>query len=266
MKSVRILSLAVVALVAFSCDKDDDNNNNNNGTNATTFKVRMTDAPGNFSAMNLNITKVDAMVDGEWVNLSNTSQNVSVLELTNGDEEIVANDNTAETGHYTQLRFTIGAGNTIMINDESGQNTFDVNMAVGASSEVIVAIDENIESGDDGSVLIDFNVANSITSALGAYWMNPAMAWIEDENTGVRGDVNGASQAAITFTGQNGDTYRSFIDGDGKFMIRGMENGSYTLMIQGMHDGQNTMDEMESQENVVVSSGQITNMGSITFE
>ena len=266
MKILSILTIAAVSAFAFqSCNKDDDDNNNTNNPSgsATTFKVRMTDAPGNFSGMNVQITSVDAMIDGEWVNLSNSSQTVSVLELANGDEEIIANDNTAQTGHYTKLRLTMGTDHTLSINDESGENTFDLNMGVGVDNEVIIDIDRQVNSGSNSSVLIDFNVASSISGALGTYWMSPVITWVENENTGVQGDMNGATQGVLTFTG-NGETYSSYIGEDGKFMIRGMQSGSYDLMFQGMHEGQNTMDEMQ-MEDIVVTNGQITNMGAITF-
>src|ERR1041384_3254688 len=110
MKIHHLLTVTALSAFAFtSCDKDDDNNNNNNGNaSGTTFKVRMTDAPGNFTSMTSQITSVDAMIDGEWVNLSSENQMVSVLSLTNGNEEVLAMDNTAQTGHYTAIRLTFG--------------------------------------------------------------------------------------------------------------------------------------------------------------
>jgi len=261
-----MLALVAVSALAFqSCDKDDDNNTNNpSGGQPTSFKVRMTDAPGNFSAMNLQITSVDAMIDGEWVNLNNTSQTVSVIELANGSEEIIANDNTAETGHYTKLRLMIGADNDLSINDESGSNTYDLSLGLGVSNEIIIDIDKQVNQGSAASVLIDFNVASSVSGGLGTYFMNPVVTWVENESTGVKGDMNGASQGVLTFTG-NGQTYSSYIGADGKFMIRGMQSGSYDLVFQGMHDGENTMSEMP-MEDIIVVNGQITNMGTIDFE
>jgi hypothetical protein len=262
--------LAVTALSAFaftSCDKDDDNDNNNNnngGSNATTFKVRMTDAPGNYSAMTAQITSVDAMIDGEWVNLSSENQMVSVLTLTNGEEEVIANDNTAETGHYTALRLTFGNDNSINTNDESGDHSFDLSWGVGVDHQVIIPIDRQMESGDDQEVLLDFNVASSISNSLGTYWFSPDVNWIEDEDTGVQGDVNGAVRGMITFTGDNGEEYMTWMNNDGRFMIRGMESGTYDMTIEGMSTNGGSVSDMQ-QDNIIVTQGQIMNMGSIQF-
>lgn len=266
MKLFNVLTIAALsAAMLASCKKDDNNgNNNNNGSNATTFKVRMTDAPGNFLAMNTQITSIDAMVNGEWVNLSSENQTVSVLSLTNGMEEMLANEQSADTGHYTMLRITFGTTNTINVMENGEDTQHNLAFGAGVDNEVVIPIDWQLDKGDDASLLIDFNVAGSVSSLLGNWFMDPQLTWVQDESTGVKGRLTGASNAVITFSG-NGEEYSSWINNTGYFMIRGMESGTYDVMIQGMHTGQTSEDDMQMQD-VVVTQGSITNMGNITFE
>lgn len=267
MKLLNILTIAAISATAFTaCKKDSDKNTNSSSSNATTFKVRMTDAPGSFMAMNTQITSVDAMVDGEWVNLSNQSQNVSVLTLTNGNEMVVANDGSAETGVYTKLRFTFGTNNTINVMENGQNNQYNLSFGSGVSNTVEMDINKQVNSGDKASVLVDFNVANSVSSSILGNWMfDPNMMWIQDESTGVKGQITGASRSMIELTADNGEKFSTWADNQGRFLLRGMTSGSYDVEIMGMASGSNSESNMNAGT-AVVTSGSITNMGTIAFE
>jgi hypothetical protein len=265
MKMIRILSVAALAAFVFTaCDKDDDNDNNNNG-NATAFKVRMTDAPGNYSALNVDITKVEAYIEGTgWVTLNSNTQSTDVLTLTNGTEMVLSNKLAAQTGHYTRLRLTMGENNTVTVQNNSGYNTYDLGWTGSSDNTVEVNIDRTVSTGSTTSVLLDFNVAESVNAdILGNYSLMPTVTWIEDEATGVKGQVTGAARGVLTFT-SGANTYTTYLANDGRFMIRGMENGIYDMTLSGMHTGATDIDEMEMQD-IVVANGQITNMGSVAF-
>jgi hypothetical protein len=266
MKMIRILSVAALAAFVFTaCDKDDDNNDDNNNGNATAFTVRMTDAPGNYSALNVSITKVEAYLEGTgWVTLNSNTQNTDVLTLTNGTEMVLANKLSAQTGHYTRLRLTMGENNTVTVHDNTGFNTHDLGWTGSSDNTVEVNIDRNVSNGSTTSVLLDFDVAGSVSeNILGNYSLMPDITWIENETTGVKGTITGAERGVLTFV-SGANTYTTYLAQDGRFMIRGMANGIYDMTLSGMHDGATDIDEMEMQD-IVVANGQITNMGSIAF-
>src|SRR5688572_2686282 len=69
------------------------------------FKVKMTDSPGNYAALNLQIIGVDAYLQNSgWVNLSSETQLVNVLSLTNGLETELAYNAKMDAGVYTKIR------------------------------------------------------------------------------------------------------------------------------------------------------------------
>lgn len=267
MKMIKILSVAALAAFVFTaCNKDDDNNDDNGNGNATAFKVRMTDAPGNYSGLDVDITKVEAYIDGTgWVTLNSNTQSIDVLTLTNGNEMVLSNKLAAQTGHYSRLRLTMGENNTVTVHNDAGYQTHELTWTGSSDNTVEINIDRDVSSGSTTSVLLDFNVAQSVNGdILGNYSLMPSINWIEDEATGVKGTVTGADHAVMTFT-SGGNTYTTYLADNGAFMIRGMENGIYNLTISGMHTGATELDEMQMQD-VVVANGQITNMGTINFE
>jgi hypothetical protein len=266
MKMIKILSIAVLAAAVLQSCKKDDNNDNNSNSGATTMKVRMTDAPGNYSAMHVQVTKVEAYLDNTgWVVLDSSSQNVSVLDLTNGAEtQIAYKSSSVPTGHYSQLRFTFGTTNTVTVHDQTGDNTYNAGWTGASDHTLTINIDKQVNSGTQASLLVDFNAAQSVSSnILGNYSMTPVITWIEDESTGVKGTITGADQAVLTFT-SSANTYTTYMADDGKFLVRGMVSGSYTLTIDGMHTGQTVLSQM-TMNSVIVANGAITNMNTITF-
>lgn len=249
MKKIVILSIAVMGLAAglTSCKKDSNSGNS--------FKVRMTDGPGDFLQLNMQISSVDIYSQGNgWVNLSSQTQSVNVLDLTNGSEIQLANSTNVSAGVYTKLRITFASQANIVL--LGGGSSFSLNWT-GNTQQVEITINEQVSSATGGNLLIDFDVAQSVSELAGVYSIQPVISVIADESTGVKGHVTGASSAMVKVTG-NGKTYSTYINAQGNFLLRGIASGTYTVNIWG--NGQLQSHEVN---NVVVTQGQITSMGNI---
>ena len=76
MKTLKLISMVMASLlfVFTSCQKDDaypSSNSNSSSTESGTFKVKMTDAPGNYAALDVQITGIDAYLENDgWVSLN----------------------------------------------------------------------------------------------------------------------------------------------------------------------------------------------------
>jgi len=228
----------------------------NQATNeAGSFKVRMTDAPGDYAALNLSITSVDVFLENKgWVNLSSQAQNVNVLSLTNGAEIMLANQTNVEAGVYTRLKITFGVQGTIQLN--GGGGTANIVWA-GNVHEVEIAIHEVVNAETGANVLVDFNVAESVVESGMQYIIEPTVTLVDDVATGIQGEVTGAATAAVILTnGEN--TFSTYISATGNFIIRGIEPGTYTLSIlkPGLQQAHNI-------NNVIITQGQMQQMGQI---
>lgn len=250
MKRVIILSITTLVLAAgfTSCKKDNDKEPNS-------FKVRMTDAPGDYLQLNVQITSVEAYHGTQgWVNLSAATQSMNILDYTNGSEIELANAVSVSAGNYSKLRFTFGSQADIVL--IGGGSAINLNWA-SSSQQFEVPISADVDGDTKGNVLIDFNVAKSITQVGATYSFNPKMTVIQDESTGVSGHVVGQSSAMIQLT--NGSTtYNAYVNGQGNFLMKGVSAGTYAISVW-------ISGAIVTQEigNVVVTQGQITSMGNI---
>lgn len=272
MRSIKLMfaGTLAIALTAVGCKKDTDGPNGTGAPNAKTFQVRMTDAPGDFKALDVEILSVEAYLENQgWVTLNNQAQAVSVLDLTNGTETQLAFASNAQIGTYTKLKLTFSENNTLVTNANGGFEigpisgnldlTFD--LAYEGSKEVIIEINETVTAQSGASVLLDFQVAQSIRKGLTTYIINPAIVQVENEMTGINGRVQGTANAAVLLT--NGeDTLSTFIDAQGTFLIRGMKQGTYDLIVAPETDQDPTNDEFRV-DGLFITEGQISSAGVI---
>lgn len=263
LKMTKLSTLVVAVLLAIgltSCEKEQIEAA---APADRTMKVRMTDAPGDFAALNVEITKVEVFSRSEgWVTLENQSQIHDVTELTNGKEVVIAAAANLKAELYTELRLTYGVASSLSLELFSG-TTIDHNLAIQSST--VIPIEANLESQNGLSLLIDFHAAESVIESAGEYFLDPVVTWVEDSRTGVQGELEAQTSAAIMLMteGGNGEiSFSTLTDAQGRFLIRGVEAGTYDLLVQ-FRDGANELKEM-TIEGVVVTEGQITQMGSLS--
>lgn len=268
--------IAIIGLFFAACKKENVATNNPSSTSqAGTFKVRMTDAPGDYEGLYVEIDKVEAYLEGSgWVLLNNQAQMVSVLDLTNGAETNIAYQSNVEAGAYSKLRLTFGENNSIKLNSSSelglqlpaGVSStatldLDAGAMLGAERTVEIEIDETVSAEAGANVLLDFNVAQSVIESPEGWMLDPIITSIKDELTGVKGKIEGAVQASITIQTLDGE-FNTYTDASGSFMIRGLEPGTYSVLINAEVEGKST-NNIRTVNGVTVVEGRIENMGTI---
>lgn len=266
-----------IAFVAFGCEREDVQPSDPSRPAPKSFKVRMTDSPGDYEALDVEILKVEAYLEGEgWVSLNNDAQFVSVLELTNGAETTLAEqfEGEAQAGVYSKLKFTFGSENHLEVSEalalELGPIALNSNGMLDLSfgsgeQEVIIEIDEEVSAEAGADLLIDFNVAQSIYQEADSFFIQPALEEIENAETGVRGQVSGAVSAMVMIYNDS-DTASTFIDAQGNFLLRGMTSGSYDLMaIPNRVEGELQDPEPYEIDGVLITEGEISTVGNISF-
>ncbi|MBI1288000.1 MAG: DUF4382 domain-containing protein [Flavobacteriales bacterium] len=282
MKTLRSISTtAMIAAVLFafsSCEKE-DMNPDPDGPAAGSFAVKMTDAPGDYDALDVEITNVEAYLEGSgWISLNNEVQAVSVLDLTNGAETQLAYQGDADAGVYSKVRITFGNDNSLSFDSGTdlgfdlggmtgGANaTIDLNWANSGSHQVIIDIDKEVSADVGAEILLDFHVMESVIQNGQQFVLNPTISLIEDASTGVHGKIEGAESAAVQVTDGN-NSFSSYTDASGQFLVRGMQDGTYTVTLMPSQQGHGMLDHLQDQtiEGVVVAQGRITQMGTIQF-
>ncbi len=286
MKKTRISLIALsVAVFAFtSCDKQVGN------TNEAGVTINMTDAPGDFAALNVEVERVEIYSESSgWVELSNESRIVNVLELTNGVETTLASSTELEAGLYTQVAVHFGSNNSIQVQSNGDYASLEM----GGEGSIVTDIHAEVNASSSTEVLLDFNVAESVEYVNGEFVLSPSVSTVADAETGVQGHVETEGIAHVTLSGAEG-SLSAYTDASGNFLIRGMAGGSYTLtieaqgessaegegsiegsasigfgipgLIEGSAEGEASTTITANYENVAIVEGEITQMGSLTVQ
>jgi hypothetical protein len=242
MKNYRLLSLAAAATLALaSCSK----NNDNASASAAKLEVRLTDAPGNFNAVVLDVQQVEVHLKDEndpggWQTLAFTPQAVNVLDYVNGKSALLVSTDFAP-GDLKEIRLILGPNSYVVGTD--GQQ-YALKTPSGQTSGVKLKLDKvTLAAGSTYQLLLDFDVAKSIVERGNwkagndkkeRYLLKPVIRLVaQDLRGGLRGTVNPAAarpqvlaiRAAIT----GPDTVSTFADASGAYQLNGLAAGTYQV-------------------------------------
>ena len=265
-RTLIIPALLIPAFLWTSCQKDEPNE----PAQAREFKVRMTDAPGDYTALNVQVISVDAYhEDGDWVNLSNETHALNILDLTNGEEKIIAEKNV-KAGIYSKLRITFAQEANIKVTEASdiGSNGTTISSVYdlhwNGPAEVTLDIAEKVNLVSGANVLVDFNVAASVEEVDGNYYLDPFITVVDDEGTGIKGDVDGSAHAVVMLI-RGEEVYSTYTDISGKFIMRGVPQGVYDLLVIPETEGAFDNGSEYQVKGLEINRGIIKNLGTINI-
>ena len=243
--------LALVILFSAACKKD----NTQNGT--ATMKVHLTDAPGLYDAVYVDIQRVEVHVDGQgWAALNTYSGIYNLLDYSNGVDTLLATDQLP-AGLVTQIRLILGTNNSVEI---AGVN-FPLATPSAQQSGLKLNINQQLSAGATYGLLLDFDAGRSIvqTGAL-TYILKPVIsASVMGVNTGIQGSVT-PSVNAYVMAYNTTDTAGSFTNAQGEFLIN-IKPGTYDVWAQPAAPYNDT-----TINGVVVIAGSFTSMGVIDIQ
>lgn len=256
MKKFIFLAAAILVSAAFfaGCNKDD-----NNGS--TRMQVYLTDGPAAFDAVYIDIKDVQVKYSTEesesgWQSLNLGRVGVyNLLDFRNGYDTLLAVA-TVPSGRINQIRLLLGTNNSVVLNGVA----YPLTTPSGQESGVKLNIHADLVSDIDYKLWIDFDASRSIVlTGSGKYMLKPVIRTYVDAITGgIKGTVSPVNSTAFVYVVRNTvDTVGSAIpDGLGKFMVRGIDAGNYTLLYQGANSYRDT-----SKTNVTVVTGAVTDVG-----
>ena len=254
MKTVKTLALILaLSTVWVACKKD----NANGGT--TPVKVRLTDAPGNFQQVNVDITGVEfKMNSGSTVNLNVHTGVYNLLNFVNGIDTLIASADV-QSGTLSQVRLILGTNNSVKVNNVvyplTTPSAMQSGLKLNVHSELVAGIEYNL--------LLDFDANQSIVlTGNGEYQLKPVIRTISVATTGsIRGNVVTALAlpAAVSVT-DGTNTYSSNTDASGNFLVRGLPAATYTVTITPALPYL-----VRTVSNVSVTVGSVTQLTAVVF-
>lgn len=268
MKKIKFLPLQVIVIALFSmiftaCSSVDD------GSETARIMVRLTDAPGDFDEVNIDVQDVliKASTDSDdsqgWVSVGTVTPKIyNLLDLTAGVNVLLA-DNVIPSGYLGQIRLLLGDKNTAVKNGV----TYNLSTPSAQQSGLKLKINQTLMAGATYDFLLDFDVARSVVKAgnSGSYNLNPVINVSTKATSGViKGVVNpvleGYQVEVVVAVGT--ESVSTYTNDLGVFQLNGIPAGTYTVTLTP---------EIESgKEPIVINgvkvvNGEITDVGSLTF-
>ncbi len=224
MKKISFILFAMITMGFMSCSKNDQG--------ATTkLEVRLTDSPGDYQEVNINIQDVQVNTQtGEtgWQSLSVKKGFYNLLSLTNGLDSLIGTA-TLPVGRINQIRLVLGSNNTLKVNDQIVALT----TPSAEQSGLKLVVDAELKAGVTYKLLLDFDVARSIVVTGGnTYKLKPVVRVITQALTGaIKGVITPVISTpavyAIIGTDTLATTYADSVSG--KFLLQGLTANTYLI-------------------------------------
>ncbi|HEY3369437.1 MAG TPA: DUF4382 domain-containing protein [Prolixibacteraceae bacterium] len=223
MKTLKYFILAAaVSTLWVGCNKDDS-------SQTTRVKVRMTDAPGNYQQVNVDVTGVEFIMSSGTVNLNVTAGVYNLLDFVNGLDTLIASADV-ESGTLSQVRLILGDNNSVMVNGV----VYHLTTPSAQQSGLKLSTNAALSPGVDYELLLDFDASKSIvTTGNGEYQLKPVVRAISEATTGsVHGSISTLLALPATVSVTNGTaTYTTTTDAEGRFLVRGLTAGTYSVTV-----------------------------------
>ncbi len=247
-------------LILEGCKKKEDINPTSSSGNTTAFNMRMTDKPGNYDAVYVEVigAEVHSDVDG-WVALNVTPRIYNLLDLTNGKDTLIANGQIA-VGHVSQIRLILGDDNTVVVDSQ----TYQLSTPSAQQSGLKLQVHAELLQGITYNMLLDFDAEQSIVKAGDdKYILKPVIRVVNKAQDGAINGIVLPLLAQPTVIAVNGtDSFSTFADVlTGGFYIGGLQAGSYKVVIVPKPPYSDT-----AVLGVNVTLGAVTNIGIVTVK
>ena len=243
---ISIISIGIVA-----CQK-------NTSKSAARLQVYLTDSPGDYQAVYIDVKDIVINVTGDTVNGWQSLVGVhagtyDLLKLVNDDDTLLA-DAEIPSGRIHQMRLILGTENYVKVNGQ----LIKLETPSAQQSGLKLNIQQDVVDGVLYKMTLDFDAGKSIvkTGNSGKYILKPV---IRTMFTAIGGSIKGVVMPntfqSSVYAVQGPDTIASTYTGsNGGYLIKGLAAGTYSVHY---HPGDNTY--MDSVRNgISVSTGHTT--------
>lgn len=253
MKKINVfICVAMLGFIMMSCKKD-------NTKSSYPIAIRMTDAPGPYTAVNIDLQGVEITGTGGKTVLLNVNTGIyNLLNFSNGKDTLITSG-TLEDAKVEQIRLILGPNNTVVV----GNTTYPLSTPSADQSGLKLQVHQTLQAGILYSVLLDFDANKSIVeTGNGTYKLKPVIRTIEAAISGaIRGNVLPLTTIAfVTATSASNETYSSNVNATGNFLLMGIPAGIYSVTVTPLLPLLPV-----TRTNISVTTGATVNLGTINL-
>jgi hypothetical protein len=248
------LALCIIMLGLFmnSCKKE-------SAKSTYPYSVRMTDGPGPYNAVFIDLQGVEITGDNGQTVLLNAHPGIyNLLNFSNGIDTLIATGSLENSG-VQQIRLILGTNNSVVVNNVS----YPLSTPSADQSGLKLQVHQTLQAGVMYYVLLDFDANKSIVDmGNGTYKLKPVIRTIETPISGsIKGKVSPAGTLAfVTATSAANVTYSSNVTAAGDFLLMGLPSGTYTVIVTPVLPLNPV-----TKTNITVTTGVTTNIGTIAL-
>jgi hypothetical protein len=256
MKKMKIiLSFILLGLLMYSCNSNDETNS------SYPYTVRLTDAPGPYDKVNVDIQGVEVTGDaGQTVTLNVTKGVYNLLDFSNGVSTLIATD-LLEISKVEQIRLILGTNNTVVV----GGVSYPLSTPSADQTGLKLQVHQTLQQGISYNVLLDFDANKSIVSTgNGTYKLKPVIRTIETAISGsIKGKITPTGTIAVVDASSSSTpplSYSTNVNANGEFSVMGLPPGTYTITITP------ALPLLPATKtNIIVTAGATTDIGTIAL-
>lgn len=252
-KLILIASLIAFGISFNSCSSD----SNDSGKYA--YKVKMTDAPGPYDEVNIDLQAVEVIgSNGNTITLNTVAGMYNLLALSNGISTQIATSALGDV-KASQIRLLLGTNSNIKLNGI----TYPLDTPSADQSGLKINVTQTLLENVENEILIDFDANSSIVeTGAGTYKLKPVLRTIVAETAGsIKGTITSVgTKAVVTATSSSNVVYSSTVNAAGQFQISGLPAGTYTFTATPKLPALPV-----TQANVTVTVNVTTNVGAIAL-
>jgi hypothetical protein len=256
---VVMLSLFVTVVFFTACEKYEllkKKNQTSTSTAAANYFVHLTDAPGNFTEVNIDIQSVLVKTsNGSEIELNVNPGVYNLLDFQNGVDTLIATG-TLDSSSVSQIRLILGKNNSVLVDSVQ----YPLEVPSGSQSGLKLQVHHVLKAGVAYHVTLDFDANKSIVkTGNGRYKLKPVIRTIDSAISGsIKGMISPAGVSSTVSSYYNGDTLTTTPDINGYFLFKGLPAGSYDLNVTPISP-YDTLDI----KGVIVTIGNTTNVGTL---
>ena len=279
--------LAIVTVILSACSKT---SSSESPLGQQTVSLYLTDAPAVYDQVLIDIKSVKVLVDtsrntrrndtcnwerigGEdrrggikndsslvWEDLGISAGIYDVLKLRNGVDTLLANK-TIVQGAVRLIKIELGTTHSVMVDSVS----YPLQVPANAPGYVLIKLkgnelDEYLPRRS--RLWLDFDLGNSIVKERnGVYYLRPYFKYFTEKNSAsISGKVTPMEARPIITVFNSTDTAYALPNHDGKFKIRGLKEGTYTVYVNASNGY-----TPQTLTNIKVSTTKEVLLGTITL-
>jgi hypothetical protein len=252
MKKINvILCIIVLGFIIIACKKDT--------AKTYPYSIRITDAPGPYSAVYIDLQGVEITGGGGKTVLMNVHTGTyNLLNFSNGIDTLIASG-SLDDASVQQIRLILGPNNSVVINNVS----YPLTTPSADQTGLKLQVHQTLQAGVLYSVVLDFDANQSIVDqGNGTYKLKPVIRTIETAISGsIKGKISPAGGLAfVTAVSSTNIIYSSNVIVTGDFLLAGLPAGTYSVTATPVLPASPVI-----KTNVTVTTGVTTNIGTIVL-